>query len=475
MKPNIFIGSSVEGLNTAFAIQKNLDYEANVTVWTQGVFELSQTAIESLITVMDKADYAIFVFTPDDKTFMRKTEHNTVRDNVIFELGMFIGKLGRQRVFIIAPDGSDMHIPTDLLGITIGNYNSARDDGNLQAATGGICHKVSEIMKKLGLLHPKDSYEGTEKNKSKIEDNNQWFLLFLDENYNEAKLKLSELISEIGDDDGVRSLWMKLCDHKVGIKCDFHELMNDEKTLKNKKIKESIIKFLIMEKMYPLAKSFLEEIVSNDNDKDFILLLSECLVDSLDTECAISLLEDKNIGFDPEFSVALADLYRSEERGDEAFNIILRSYENNQNNETTLYALATLMDEKNEDKISLYLWDCLRKNHAKTSLYWGNFSNVCLSLELYDNSYLSCKNAIKLSEEKEEWLMANLGNIYNNKGLYSKAAETLKMALSIEKGSAYTHKRLSNAIENIETENNKLAEHLKAGRAALKNMIVDLS
>lgn len=141
-KPKIFIGSSVEGLNIAYAIQQNLTHDAEITVWDQGVFELSQTTIESLVTVLEKSDFAIFVFSPDDITRIRKKKYQTVRDNVIFELGMFIGKLGRNRSFIIMPDMPLFHIPTDLLGVTSGKFDTSRTDGSYQAATAPVCHQI---------------------------------------------------------------------------------------------------------------------------------------------------------------------------------------------------------------------------------------------------------------------------------------------------------------------------------------------
>ena len=70
-KPRLFIGSSVEGLNIAYAAQKNLMHDAEVTVWPQGVFALSKSALDSLISQLDNEDFALFVFSPDDLVLIR--------------------------------------------------------------------------------------------------------------------------------------------------------------------------------------------------------------------------------------------------------------------------------------------------------------------------------------------------------------------------------------------------------------------
>ena len=48
-KPSVFIGSSSEGLQVARCLQMEMDYEAEVTIWHQGVFGLSGGTLESLV------------------------------------------------------------------------------------------------------------------------------------------------------------------------------------------------------------------------------------------------------------------------------------------------------------------------------------------------------------------------------------------------------------------------------------------
>src|SRR6516164_10392214 len=138
-KPTLFIGSSSESLNIAFAAQANLEDYAQVLVWKQGVFELSKFVLESLLDVLDESDFGLFIFSPNDILAIRGQELHAVRDNVIFELGLFIGRLGRSRSFIIMPKGAeDMRLPSDLLGVNVGTFVAPETDKPrfLEAALG---------------------------------------------------------------------------------------------------------------------------------------------------------------------------------------------------------------------------------------------------------------------------------------------------------------------------------------------------
>ena len=152
-KPRIFIASTVESLNVADAVNLNLDHDAEVTVWRHG-FEISSDNISSLLDRARASDFAVFIFTPDDVSIIRQQKKLVVRDNVLFELGLFVGSIGKDRCFIVKPRGADLHIPTDLLGLTPADYEASRSDNNLAAAVNAPCTLIRKQVASLGMLAP---------------------------------------------------------------------------------------------------------------------------------------------------------------------------------------------------------------------------------------------------------------------------------------------------------------------------------
>lgn len=146
-RKRVFIGSSVESLGLAYALQKSMEHAVDPTVWSQGTFSLTTSALQSLMRALSEFDDAIFVFAPNDVAIMRKDVVEITRDNVIFELGLFMGKLGPEHCFIVSPrDVPDFHIPTDLAGIGRATYKPDRKDGNVEAALGPA---VFQILKQI--------------------------------------------------------------------------------------------------------------------------------------------------------------------------------------------------------------------------------------------------------------------------------------------------------------------------------------
>jgi predicted nucleotide-binding protein len=145
----MFVGSSAEGLSIAKAIQLNLDHEdseCEPTLWSQGVFGLGRGTLEDLVREAGTADFAVLVLTPDDLVTKREKAGQQPRDNVLFELGLFMGKLGRDRTFIVHERNRPLDLPTDLAGITRATF-ARRVDNNMQAALGAVCTRLENAMR----------------------------------------------------------------------------------------------------------------------------------------------------------------------------------------------------------------------------------------------------------------------------------------------------------------------------------------
>lgn len=149
LRPSVFIGSSAEGLVVAQAIQVNLDRVCEVVLWSQGVFGLGGETLESLVATLDTFDFAVLVVTPDDMITSREKEQNAPRDNVLLELGMFIGGLGRDRTFFVYDRTADLKLPSDLAGTTAATYQP-HADGNLQAALGAATTQIQNAINSAG-------------------------------------------------------------------------------------------------------------------------------------------------------------------------------------------------------------------------------------------------------------------------------------------------------------------------------------
>jgi hypothetical protein len=135
-KPTVFIGSSSEGLAVAHTFQVALEAsgQCEATVWDQDIFAVSTYTMTSLLQAAQQFDFAALVATGDDITESRRMTGVAPRDNVIFELGLFMGALGLERVMILCPAEPSIRLPSDIAGITRLPSYSTRNDGNLRAA-----------------------------------------------------------------------------------------------------------------------------------------------------------------------------------------------------------------------------------------------------------------------------------------------------------------------------------------------------
>jgi hypothetical protein len=145
--PSVFIGSSTEGLDVAREVELQLQRDAVTTIWKDGVFSLGDATLESLMKVLDQFDFAVMVLSPDDLVESRSESYASPRDNVLFELGLFMGKIGRSRVFIVREMDVNLKLPSDLAGIAVSPY---RKRENLSAALSPTCTPIIKAIRSLG-------------------------------------------------------------------------------------------------------------------------------------------------------------------------------------------------------------------------------------------------------------------------------------------------------------------------------------
>lgn len=132
-KMDIFIGSSVESIkdmeNIGYTLEQ-LGRNIKVLTWNQkgeGLFAPGMNTIDSLIKITRRVQAGIFIFGEDDKEWGENAmdKNATVRDNVLFEYGLFCGALGKSKVCVVRK--GKPKIASDLNGVTYING----DEGEL--------------------------------------------------------------------------------------------------------------------------------------------------------------------------------------------------------------------------------------------------------------------------------------------------------------------------------------------------------
>jgi CRP/FNR family cyclic AMP-dependent transcriptional regulator len=149
-KIRVFIISSVESLGVARAIQNAFAHDPFLTViWTDGVFRASNYTLQSLEDAVDNSDFAVAVAHADDITESKGKAWPAPRDNVIFELGLFMGRLGKARAILMEPRDEGVKLPSDMAGVTTIPYRYAKGS-DAAALMGPACNNLREYILRLG-------------------------------------------------------------------------------------------------------------------------------------------------------------------------------------------------------------------------------------------------------------------------------------------------------------------------------------
>ena len=148
--PKLFIISSTEALPVAKELRAQLEHDVFSTVWTDGVFFAGGYPLEALEKAVGESDFAVAIAQPDDVVRSRKKMQPTLRDNVLFELGLFMGKLTRHRAILIHPRVPSLKIPSDLHGLTLLSY-APGSPADLSDRLKPVSEDIRKIVKNHGV------------------------------------------------------------------------------------------------------------------------------------------------------------------------------------------------------------------------------------------------------------------------------------------------------------------------------------
>jgi hypothetical protein len=116
MKPKVFIASSSHQSKVLEAIAADLEPVAVPLPWIEGQKQLGVNILDWVASQADECNFGVFIFGPDPRW------KNQVNGNVLFEYGVFVGRHGAKRCFIV--NSEDVKVPVDLEGITTARYSS---------------------------------------------------------------------------------------------------------------------------------------------------------------------------------------------------------------------------------------------------------------------------------------------------------------------------------------------------------------
>ena len=145
MRPRIFIGSSRESLDVAKRIKDFFTPDYNCYLWTDEIYKNNESFLETLMKSASLFDFSFMVFAADDLISVRGDVIEEPRDNVLFEYGLFLGRVGLDRAFVIAEDTAKL--PSDLLGITVTKYSTTTSDDGKKTATASLEEGLAKLKR----------------------------------------------------------------------------------------------------------------------------------------------------------------------------------------------------------------------------------------------------------------------------------------------------------------------------------------
>lgn len=302
-----------------------------------------------------------------------------------------------------------------------------------------------------------------------------WFHFFVQNDYKKAReLLLDEIDKEKNKE---RAETLKPIAASMLSNYDFNKAIKEYEKLITENPSNDAVYFsyswVYIEKNLPNeAISILDRGISKLKDaEDLILRKAQILEqyhkydEALTIANQITNLKGKR---DSKFYCLIARIHKARNQESEARAAYIKSFRNDPADLETIREIAQYFYQLNDYQTEFFFRKQAVRQDSKSSSDWSLLGNCYLNLVLNNLAMNAYDEANKLGQEKQAWIIANIGNLLNNLGLYSKAIGELSKSLEIDPSSQYAHQRLSQAIENKNKEDIKAKEILEASKKMIE-------
>ena len=165
--------------------------------------------------------------------------------------------------------------------------------------------------------------------------------------------------------------------------------------------------------------------------------------------------------------VNLAKAYLKKGEKDTARSWYLRALDVSEGREGILVEFAEFLLGNGYMAEAILRYQDLVKQWPENPTHRALLGNAFLMADLNSRALETYQAASKLAEDKQGWILANIGNVLNNRGFYAEAIKYLQRALELDQGSRYALERLARAQQLEADEGEKLESLVAQARHGL--------
>lgn len=337
---------------------------------------------------------------------------------------------------------------------------------------------ISNLSAKLPSVSDKSEGGQNQENIEPDIEKRDWFFFFTQANYKKARELLLVEIEQEQDIEEVQLLksaaanMLSYYDFSSGVE-EYEKLIDEYPT--NYALYSSYSWVYLSSNLPDEAISVLDRGISKIKNSEYLVLRKAQTLEQYqryDEALAIAHekveLKGKN---KTKYYCLIARIHKATNQENEAHAAYIKGFKNDPSDLEVIHEIANYFYKLNDYQMEFFFRKQAIILNGKDASDWSFLGNCYLNLGLNNLAIRAYEEANKLAEGKQAWIVANIGNLLNNIGLYSKAIEELSKSLEIDSLSQYAHERLSRAIANNENENQKANEILETSKKNIEAQV----